>query len=532
MEAGEFQRALDKMGLKVSTSAVEEMMRGMDEDSDGTMNCEEFVAFGMKLIIEGTDVSGSAVHRARLEELSKPKIVKETRAEVMEKVERIRREAREEKARAVRARKEKEEVSRQFVESAAASFAKQAAELAERREAERAAIMEEEARRRARMESKYEREWYSMVHEERSRIERQKREARNLVDMERSIEEAKRSHGEKGRQLKKLFVSEQSITADFLVRTVGSAPRRLASPGFPVKLAERGAASKSMEVIAGVYMGGKSSSREADSEEGGGAGMFDTTRGKSGEEARRCFVKYSRLGLGGSMGGGRVVEARGWCKMCSDLGICPGVINEDERDVIFERAAADVAAASAATVINSTNSSSSSIDVGGRRPTTRAGHGRGAEGTTLSEGGFFAALSMVCERAGQRWHVLAKGGRRKDGSGRSSKGQRAETALGTTRPSLQNIDDSSSSGLPSPLTAKSQALSPLHNAPKLPHWRSDRAAATGAIVDHQGSENSLGRGNGGLLESAPADWSGVADLGNLLPVESPLLSEPAPRWRP
>jgi hypothetical protein len=531
VEASEFQRALDKMGLKVSTSAVEEMMRNMDEDSDGTMNCEEFVAFGMKLIMEGTDVSGSAVHRARLEELSKPKVVRETRAEVMEKVERIRREAKEEKARAVRARKEKEVVSKQFVESAAASFAQQAAELEERREAERVAIMEEEARKRARMESKYEREWFSMVHEERSRIERQKREARNLLDMERSIEEARRSHGEKGRLLKKLFVSEQSITADFLVRTVGSAPRRLASPGFPVKLAERGAASKSMEVIAGVYMGGKSSSRETDSEEGGGGGMFDTTRGKSGEEARRCFVKYSRLGLGGSMGGGRVVEARGWCKMCGDLGICPGVIDEDERDVIFERAAADAAAATtpAAAVIKST-SGTNSVDGGGKRPMTRAGHGRGAEGTTLSESGFFAALSMVCERAGKRWHVLARGGRRKGGSSRSSKVQRAETALGTMRSSFQNLDESSSSGLPSPQTAKSQGLSPLHNAPKLPHWRSDRAAATaGALVDQEGSEHSLGRGNVGLLESAPADWSGVTDLGNLLPVESPLLSEPAPR---
>ena len=34
--------------------------------------------------------------------------------------------------------------------------------------------------------------------------------------------------------------------------------------------------------------------------------------------------------------------------------------------------------------------------------------------------------------------------------------------------------------------------------------------------------------NDGIAGKVPP----VADLGNLLPVESPLLSEPAPRWRP
>lgn len=78
--------------------------------------------------------------------------------------------------------------------------------------------------------------------------------------------------------------SEQSITAEYMVRAVKTGPTRLASPGYPVKRAERGGLAGSMEAIAGVYMG-RSDPRSGEGE--GGGSMFDVKTGRSGEESKR-----------------------------------------------------------------------------------------------------------------------------------------------------------------------------------------------------------------------------------------------------
>lgn len=83
---------------------------GLVASSDGKMNVEEFVQFGLRLMGEAKDASGSALHEMRLEEAGRPKIAKPTRAEVMAEVEAIRLATVEEKTSKVSERRWTERV--------------------------------------------------------------------------------------------------------------------------------------------------------------------------------------------------------------------------------------------------------------------------------------------------------------------------------------------------------------------------------------------------------------------------------------
>ncbi len=48
VEASEFASALDRMNMKVSSAAVEALMKDLDADSDGFLDLDEFQFFGKK----------------------------------------------------------------------------------------------------------------------------------------------------------------------------------------------------------------------------------------------------------------------------------------------------------------------------------------------------------------------------------------------------------------------------------------------------------------------------------------------------
>eukprot|EP00282_Hemiselmis_andersenii_P005825 CAMPEP_0114110426 /NCGR_PEP_ID=MMETSP0043_2-20121206/1304_1 /TAXON_ID=464988 /ORGANISM="Hemiselmis andersenii, Strain CCMP644" /LENGTH=440 /DNA_ID=CAMNT_0001202371 /DNA_START=72 /DNA_END=1392 /DNA_ORIENTATION=- len=217
VEAAEFGSALDRMGVKVSTAAVEGMMREMDADNDGTMDLAEFLAFGKKLVDTHTDASGN--RDKRREELDRrPETGRVSRAEQHAALVRMREGHVEEVRAKVRERKEKEKTQKAFVEEASRAYAEREAQILREREEAQGRNQERLFIERERRAERFRRDWMEADERDHREEDRRLRDELNRSSMERSFEVVRRRASDKKRMHRDMVQSEMSITGAYFVK--------------------------------------------------------------------------------------------------------------------------------------------------------------------------------------------------------------------------------------------------------------------------------------------------------------------------